>query len=291
MQLPDSIDAIRHPFSIPVAPGIVLDRFVYSFIIYDEDITLVDTGVAGCEERIFEDVISAGRDPSEIEQIILTHSHPDHIGGALAVQKRTGCSILAHSAEREWIENVDIQNRERPVPGFDSLVGGSVKLDRILSDGDIVDPEGSGSPKMRVIHTPGHSSGSISLFMQSTGALFSGDAIPVSGDLPVYDDALASVRSIKRLLELPGIRFLFQSWEEPKDGPEAYSGMERALQYLQIIHETVTGIADAGIHDPVELTRKAAEALNLPPQAVSPLLARTFASNLRIRNRKNLLKE
>ena len=49
MQVTPAIHALRHPFKVPVAPGIALDRFVYSYLIAGETITLVDTGVAGCE--------------------------------------------------------------------------------------------------------------------------------------------------------------------------------------------------------------------------------------------------
>jgi glyoxylase-like metal-dependent hydrolase (beta-lactamase superfamily II) len=49
---------------------------------------------------IFDYIRSTGRDPSEIVLIILTHSHPDHIGAARAIKQLTGCSIAAHPAER-----------------------------------------------------------------------------------------------------------------------------------------------------------------------------------------------
>jgi hydroxyacylglutathione hydrolase len=289
MQIAPSIDALRHPFRVSIAPGIALDRFVYSFVIYGETITLIDTGVAGCEAQIFDSIRSIGRDPSEIALIILTHSHPDHIGAARAIQRATKCSIAAHPFERTWIEDVELQNRERTVPGFATLVGGSVQIDHELLDGDSIEPDETRAGEMQVIHTPGHSPGSISLFMHSNGALFSGDAIPVTGDLPVYDDALRSVQSIKRLRGLAGIRVLLSSWEEPRKSEEAYRQMDQALEYLQMIHEAVLANAGAGSPDPIELTRKTAAAIGLPPQAANPLLFRTFSANLRVRDRKSLL--
>jgi len=289
MQIVPSIHALRHPFRIPIGPGIALDRFVYSYIVYGETITLIDTGVAGCEAQIFDSIRSTGRDPSEIALVILTHSHPDHIGAARAIQQATKCSIAAHPAERAWIEDVELQNRERPVPGFATLVGGSVQIDHELSDGDSINLDEIRAGEMEVIHTPGHSPGSISLFMHSNGVLFSGDAIPVTGDLPVYDDALSSLQSIQRLRGLPGIRVLLSAWEEPRKGEKAYRQMDRAVEYLQMIHEAVLASAGMGSPDPMELTRKTAAAIGLPPQAVNPLLVRTFAANLRIRNQKSLL--
>ena len=272
-----------------VAPGIALDRFVYSYLVYGETITLIDTGVAGCERQIFDYIRSTGRDPSEIALIVLTHSHPDHIGAARAIRQATGCSIAAHPAERAWIEDVELQNRERPVPGFATLVGGPVQVDFELVDGDSIEPDETRAGEMQVFHTPGHSAGSISLFMHSEGALFSGDAVPVAGDLPVYDDALASVQSVKRLRGLAGIRVLLPAWDEPEKGDAAYRQMDRALQYLRKIHEAVLACAGDGSPDPMELTRSVAGHLGLPPQAVNPLLARTFAANLRARDHRDLL--
>ena len=65
----------------------------------------------------------------------------------------------------------------------------------------------------------------------------------------------------------------------------------KALEYLQLIHEVVLTLHDEGITDLMELTKRTAAALGLPPQAVNPLLARTFAANLQIRDHKNLLED
>jgi hydroxyacylglutathione hydrolase len=287
MQVTPSIHALMHPFRIPVAPGIALERFVYSYLVYGETITLVDTGVAGCEERIYQYIRSTGRDPSEIALIVLTHSHPDHIGAARAIRSATGCSIAAHPAERAWIEDVERQNRERPVPGFAALVGGSVPLDLELDDGDSIEPDETRAGVMQVIHAPGHSAGSIALFLHNEGALFAGDAIPVTGDLPVYDDFPASVQSVQRLRGFPGIRVLLSAWDEPRRGDEAYRQMDRAAEYLRKIHAAVLASAGEGSPDPMELAARTAAALGLPPQAVNPLLARTLAANLRVRDTRD----
>ena len=82
-------------------------------------------------------------------------------------------------------------------------MGGPVHVDHDLVDGDIIETDETGAGEMLVFHTPGHSNGSISLLLQSERALFSGDAIPVAGDLPVYDNAALSVKSVKRLRGLP----------------------------------------------------------------------------------------
>jgi len=289
MQITPAIHALRHPFKIPVAPGIAIDRFVYSYILAGETITLIDTGVAGCEKSIFDYIRSNGRDPDEIALIILTHSHPDHIGAAKAIRDATGCSVMAHPAERVWIEDVDRQNRERPVPGFSSLVGGSVRLDHELEDGFVIDPDGSETREIQVIHTPGHSAGSVSLLVHSERTLFCGDAVPVYGDIPVYDDARQSARSVAKLQAVRGIHHLLSAWDEPREGEDAYLQMDRALAYLQKIHETVIAVFSDGTSDPMEVAGRAAALLGFPPQEVTPFLARTIAANIRVRDYPDLV--
>ncbi|WP_292418989.1 MBL fold metallo-hydrolase [Methanoregula sp.] len=291
LQISSAIHAIRHPFKVPVAPGVALDRFVYSFIIACDTITLVDTGVAGCEETIFDYIRTIGRDPAEISLILLTHSHPDHIGAAKAIRDATGCTVMAHSAERRWIEDTDLQNRERPVPGFSTLVGGPVPLDHELVDGDTIDPDGSGHYDLEVIHTPGHSPGSISLFLKGEGALFSGDAVPVAGDLPVYDDARKSVRSLQRLKRTRNIRILLSAWDEPRSGKAVYDRMDQAASYLEMIHKAVIQASETGTSDIIEFTKRTAALLGLPPQAANPLLARTFAATMKVRDLNDLSAE
>ncbi len=91
------------------------------------------------------------------------HAHPDHIGAAAAIKSISGCTVAAHAAERQWIEDVKLQAGERPVPGFFLLVGGSVPVDQILQEGDVLHLEGGLG--LEVLHTPGHSPG---------GRIFSG---------------------------------------------------------------------------------------------------------------------
>ncbi len=292
MPITPSVQALRLNYTIPVAPGVTYERFVYCFLIFGEKITMIDTGVAGCGTEIFEAIRTAGRDPKEIGLIILTHSHPDHIGGAWAIQRATGCSIAAHPAERAWIEDLDLQNRQRPVPGFESLVSGPVEIEWELDDGECIIPDETegGLTEMTVIHTPGHSPGSISLFMEATDILFSGDAIPVPGNPPIYDDPVASITSIRRLKELEEIAILFSAWDQPVEGMEIYHQLDRALEYIQTIHAAVTAASADGHTDLVELTQIVAASAGISQQMIGPLLTRTVSAHLHVQEIHNLLK-
>ena len=288
MQITEQVHGLKIPFTIKISPEIQVERFVNVYLILGEKIVLIDSGVAGSEQVIFDYIKSTGRKPEEISQIILTHSHPDHIGACRVIQEETGCSIAAHAGEKNWIEDVDLQFRERPVPGFHDLVGGPVKVDSILVDGDILKLEDS--MIVNVYHTPGHSKGSISLLLQPGNSLFSGDAVPISGDLPIYDNVQALVESIKKLQNIKNIKYLLSAWDEPRRENLAYGQMDNSLWFIQKLHDTVFKVAgESGSQDPVETGKRVLVELGLPQSIINPLFVRSVQANLAARSIKDLL--
>jgi hydroxyacylglutathione hydrolase len=147
------------------------------------------------------------------------------------------CEVAAHRFAKPWIEDVDLQYRERPTGTFYTLVSGPVEVDRILNDDDTLDL-GEGQ-SLVVLHTPGHSRDSISFFHNQDKVLFTGDTIPVPDERPVYDDVLALIGSIRKLQTLKGIEVLCSSWLEPQYGDGAHSEMENSLKYIQSLHDIV----------------------------------------------------
>lgn len=289
MQICKHVHAIRVPFSITTPSGVYIERFVYIYLIYGTNsVFLIDTGVASSEEMIFDYLRKTDRKVQDISLIIQTHAHPDHIGATRTIKAETGCSVAVHPTEKAWIENVQLQAKERPVPGFDTLVSGSVAVDRILEDGETFDL-GCGL-KLRIFHTPGHSRGSISILLLGYMALFSGDAVPVPGEMPIYEDVLASVASIKKLKGVEGLRYLLSSWDEPREGEDVYLRLDDALNYLQRIHEAVLNAAgDKPSPDPMELCGRVFGEIGIPPEAANPIAARSFAANLKLRDRQSIL--
>ena len=88
--------------------------------------------MAGSESQIEAYLHSKGRSVDEIKGIFLTHAHPDHIGTAAYFKKKTGCTVYASEGERAWIENIDTQYSERPIPNFYALAGSSVNVDVVI---------------------------------------------------------------------------------------------------------------------------------------------------------------
>ena len=278
MQVTEHVHALKIPFQVKLPGGITLDRFVYAYLIYGKEICLIDSGVAGAENLIFDYLKKTGRKPEEISLLVQTHSHPDHIGATLAVKNATGCRVAAHRTEVPWIEDVELQVKERPVPGFHTLVGGSAKVDLILEYGSVLElDEGLG---LEVIYTPGHSKGSVSLLLPKDNALFSGDAIPLAGDMPIYDNVMASVSSIKRL-KSEKFDLLLASWDDPRDSGQACRVMDEALHYLKRIDDAVVKVCGG---EPTqvneEFLKQVLSELGLPIAAANPLVGRSFASHL-----------
>jgi hydroxyacylglutathione hydrolase len=277
MQITSHIHALKIPFIVPTPQGAV-PRFVYVYLVYGDEVCLIDSGVASSQNIIFDYMMKTAKRPSEISLLVLTHSHPDHMGAALSIKKATVCSVAAHEKEKAWIEDAELQARERPVPGFFSLVEGSVKVDRLLGEGDVLD---LGGIEARVIHTPGHSAGSVSLWLPKEEALISADAVPVPGELPIYEDFQQSAASIRRLLAIDGIRFLLSSWDAPRQDEQAALALENGLLYLQRIHQAVLHAAIKGSSfDPLELCGPVLKELGIAGGMANPLVARSLQSHL-----------
>lgn len=282
MRITERIHAIKIPFKVPLAAEVSIDRFAFVYLVLGDSIHLIDSGVAGADTLIWDYLKGVGRGPDEVSSLILTHSHPDHIGAASSIKARTGCTVYGHALEQRWIEDTARQYSERPIPGFHTLVAGPVAVDKLVAGGGTVYLENG--IRCHVIHTPGHSQGSISLWFAEEKALFSGDALLVPGDLPIYEDISTCLSSIATLQTIDGVETLFSSWESPLQGRQKIRRrMEESDAYLRRIHQAVIN-NDTGQkeQDVMVLCRKVVEELKLPPVAVMPLVAKAFASSLAV---------
>lgn len=283
MQVSEHLHAVQIPFVVPVAPGQDLPRLAYAYLALADTVTLIDCGVQGAEQRIYDYLGGQGKSPETIATLLLTHSHPDHLGAAKAMVARTGCQVWAHGHEQGWIEDTDRQYKERPVPGFHSLVGGPVTVNRLLTEGEWLTL--ATGLTCQVLLTPGHSRGSTSFWFKEEGVLLTGDALPVPGDLPIYENISAALASVETLQKIPGVTTLLSSWEAPIQGAAAIAARIAASHaWLARIHATVLEFGQGRTLDPMVLCALVVERLGLPPVAVMPLVAKGFASSLAIGN-------
>jgi len=146
-----------------------------------EGLTLVDTGMPGCADAILRYVADLGGKPADVRRIVLTHYHVDHAGSLAALVARTGARVLAHADEAPLVEGrypvlAARGFRGRTIRALAPFLGGRrVPVDERLAHGDVVPILGG----LRVVHTPGHTPGSISLHLPARGVLFTGDTLLV----------------------------------------------------------------------------------------------------------------
>lgn len=279
MQVTDRIHALRLPFTLTMPNGQVLERFVWAYLICGERVCLIDAGVAASRDVILGYLSGIGREPAEIDHLVLTHAHPDHIGSAATIRAETGCAVVAHREAVAWIEDTERQFRERPVPSFHQIVGGPTPVDAIVENGDTIDLGADGS--LSVIQTPGHARGQIALYSPEDRALFCGDAVPVPGDLPVYEDAVELVRTMERLRRVEPLDVLLSSWDEPRFGAEARGAIDRGLSAVRALHQAVMAARNAtGSEEPQLVAAAVVERLGLPPAALNAIVVTTIAAHL-----------
>lgn len=213
-------------------------RSVFLYLIVGRRIHLIDTGVDGAQVQIADYLHTIGRDVSEISSISLTHTHPDHIGSAYAFRRLApDCQVMGSLKEKEWVENIDLQFAERPIPNFYALAGNSVLLDRTLTGGEIIQLEEG--INLTVIDSKGHSHGSLSYYWPKQGILFSGDAIPVQGEIPIFTSLRDSIETLIMLKKVTPVKLLLSAWDDVYQGEEAVFILKNAIKQLENIRKTI----------------------------------------------------
>lgn len=140
-------------------------------VIAGEQLTLIDAGPVGSAGTLLQYLSRLGRSPQDIALIVLTHYHLDHSGGLAALRRLSGARVAVHEADAPYVRSGIIDPRLR-LP-FLSRIQPAVPVDIELKGGQRLEPLGG----LEVIHTPGHTPGSISLYSPSRGLLIVGDAL------------------------------------------------------------------------------------------------------------------
>ena len=178
-------------------------------------LTLIDTGLAGSAERIFGAIERIGRRPDDVRQIVITHHHRDHIGALAEVVERTDAAVLVHAIDAPVVRGdqpppnpnpTGVWRLLRPLLARGARPPAAARVDRELGDGDEIDLDGGA----QVVHVPGHTMGSIALYVPSRRLLFAGDAAvnalgigPPSGPFGLFNEDREQVReSFRKLAQL-----------------------------------------------------------------------------------------
>ncbi len=154
----------------------------------------------------------------KLKQILVTHAHIDHVGGALKLKRLTGAPILLNENDLSLLKMIDTQ-----AAWFGIATPETAPPDESLSDGLIV---GLGNYPASVLHTPGHTQGSVCLHFAPLKLLIAGDTLFEGSigrtDLPGgnYDQIIDSIQT--RLLRLPDETRVLTG-----HGPETTIGTER----------------------------------------------------------------
>lgn len=191
---------------VEVLPGLLcvpsrsLDSNVY-IVRGDDGLLVVDTGLGLSVEQVFAEMRRAGLDPGEVRLVVNTHCHLDHVGGNDAFLRASPrARVAVHEADAEFLVR-GVAEAVEPLGVGRSLVK-PTRVDVRLRDGSRV---GVGDFEFTVIHTPGHTPGSICLYDEERRVLISGDTVFLEGigryDFPYssYEDL---VRSLERLAGL-----------------------------------------------------------------------------------------
>lgn len=226
------------------------------FMLLGERVTIVDTGPPRSASRILTALRRLGRSADQVEHILITHYHPDHLGGLAGLLAHVPARVGVHATEAPAV----CGDAPLPFPVRYRRLAHSLApamrwvrrcpVDTILHDGDQLPVLGG----IRIIHTPGHTPGHIALHLPERGVLIAGDALQrrPSGLTPparlVTADWGEALHSIDRLSALD-FDILALSHFPPLRGTAA----DEVRRLTRRLHPTATATAKGDILRPPSL--------------------------------------
>jgi len=203
------------------------------YLVGGDEMVVIDPGSPYPDQQAVLDYVVARfiAQGKRFREILITHLHPDHIGGVTHLAEKFNLPVAAHRLTAE-------------------AINGEVRVDRFIEDGEVIElSEAATGPaarltwRLRAMWTPGHARGHLSFYEERTGSLLTGDCVvgfgtvviaPPEGDM---NDYLASLR---RYLELPRLTALM-----PGHGPVVADARGRIEEYIAHRHDRETQIVSA----------------------------------------------
>lgn len=235
-------------------PG-TLPHYALSYVLLDTDgaVHLVDAGWDSDENwhRFTQTLSDLGRSTKDVATVTVTHLHPDHLGMAARIRAASGATVAIHRAEQDGIRElaapvveseVDARLESWGVPAdrrpelLEAFRGRSgwtaFTADRLLDDGELLAIPGH---SIRVLHTPGHTTGHLALVDDGKEVIFLGDLLlpnqfpgiglggtPTGNPIDDYLASLATVATFDRFETLPGHGYRFRGIAERSEETAAH---------------------------------------------------------------------
>ena len=203
--------------------------FDHAYILQDQGTIMIDGGAPKQAKAFSKALENVSIKPEEIQLIVLTHGHWDHIGSVKEIKEITGAKIAMHHREKEWLEK-SLKPMPPGVTTWGRIFGRIISVflpfihipaadvDAVLGDEEV--SLSAYGIQGKVVYTPGHSSGSVSVLLE-TGEAFVGDMamnkfpLRLSPGLPIFAEDYEQLKQSWKLLLDQGAKTIYPSHGEP----------------------------------------------------------------------------